>query len=258
MQDLNFQQIATITEIPNSIIAPYTANYNPVVQNPSASISWPPPSITTSASMNDASLSLNAQISPIESINFYANGNAYNFNQEASMRNICEKPSCLPLSSDQSCNQISAKSNAKKKKNGKSTYKHVPHREKPPHLVARRNARERRRVQAVNSAFARLRKAVPVENRTKRLSKVKTLQRAIEYINNLMNLLKKADELEATAVLNSASVTYTSSVNSSFQDYSYRSSPERIAERGVNRENLVVDAFTYLNNENYKKAIHFI
>uniref|UniRef100_A0A131YWD8 BHLH domain-containing protein n=1 Tax=Rhipicephalus appendiculatus TaxID=34631 RepID=A0A131YWD8_RHIAP len=76
----------------------------------------------------------------------------------------------------------------------KSAYKHVPHREKPPHLVARRNARERRRVQAVNSAFCRLRKCVPVENRAKRLSKVKTLHRAIEYIQALQHLLTEADK----------------------------------------------------------------
>lgn len=78
------------------------------------------------------------------------------------------------------------------RKTSKSSYKHVPHKDKPPHLVARRNARERRRVQAVNSAFARLRKCVPIENRSKRLSKVKTLHRAIEYINGLQNLLKNA------------------------------------------------------------------
>ncbi|XP_050048445.1 uncharacterized protein [Dermacentor andersoni] len=76
----------------------------------------------------------------------------------------------------------------------KSAYKHVPHREKPPHLVARRNARERRRVQAVNNAFCRLRKCVPVENRAKRLSKVKTLHRAIEYIQALQRLLTEADK----------------------------------------------------------------
>jgi len=53
-------------------------------------------------------------------------------------------------------------------------YKHVPHRDKPPHLVARRNARERRRVQAVNSAFLRLRRHLPhpVTGKHKRLSKV--------------------------------------------------------------------------------------
>jgi Helix-loop-helix DNA-binding domain len=44
----------------------------------------------------------------------------------------------------------------------RSAYKHVPHREKPPHLVARRNAYERRRVQAVNGAFVRLQRHLPV------------------------------------------------------------------------------------------------
>jgi hypothetical protein len=55
-------------------------------------------------------------------------------------------------------------SRAKKTKVSTATYKHVPHRDKPPQLVARRNARERRRVQAVNSAFSRLRKVVPIES----------------------------------------------------------------------------------------------
>ena len=53
-----------------------------------------------------------------------------------------------------------------------SVYKHVPHRDKPPQLVQRRNARERRRVQAVNNAFVRLRRYIPYENKHKRLSKV--------------------------------------------------------------------------------------
>ncbi|GJQ84708.1 hypothetical protein Trydic_g21115 [Trypoxylus dichotomus] len=69
-------------------------------------------------------------------------------------------------------------------------YVHVPHRDKPPQVVAKRNARERKRVQAVNSAFVRLRKAVPLENnRGKRVSKVKTLQNAIKYIQKLQELL---------------------------------------------------------------------
>ena len=41
----------------------------------------------------------------------------------------------------------SVKDRKKSNRKSKSTYKHVPHREKPAHLVARRNARERRRVQ---------------------------------------------------------------------------------------------------------------
>lgn len=81
------------------------------------------------------------------------------------------------------------KKNNLEKTSGKSQYKHIPHREKPPHLVAKRNARERRRVQAVNSAFTRLRKSVPFDNRNKRLSKVKTLQKAIEYIESLTDVL---------------------------------------------------------------------
>lgn len=81
------------------------------------------------------------------------------------------------------------KKNNLEKTSGKSQYKHIPHREKPPHLVAKRNARERRRVQAVNTAFARLRKCVPFDNRNKRLSKVKTLQKAIEYIESLTDVL---------------------------------------------------------------------
>ncbi|RWS22451.1 achaete-scute 1a-like protein, partial [Leptotrombidium deliense] len=117
-------------------------------------------------------------------------------------------------------------------KNGKSTYKHIPHREKPPHLVARRNARERKRVQAVNLAFQRLRKAVPVENRTKRLSKVKTLQRAIEYINNLAKLLEKANAIEANSILASSPIQF-SSPNSSLEVTSLNSIPERC----VNKEN---------------------
>lgn len=60
-------------------------------------------------------------------------------------------------------------------------------------MVAKRNARERRRVQAVNSAFAKLRKCVPLENRSKRLSKVKTLQKAIEYIEELKSVLGTGD-----------------------------------------------------------------
>lgn len=47
----------------------------------------------------------------------------------------------------------------------KSSYKHVPHCEKPPQIVAKRNARERRRVHAVNQAFVRLRNTIPFENK---------------------------------------------------------------------------------------------
>ncbi|XP_006818759.1 uncharacterized protein LOC102807532 [Saccoglossus kowalevskii] len=67
------------------------------------------------------------------------------------------------------------------------------HREKEPHLVARRNARERRRVQMVNDGFIRLRRHVPTDPRNKKLSKVKTLRSAINYILHLQSLLKDSN-----------------------------------------------------------------
>ena len=65
--------------------------------------------------------------------------------------------------------------------------------EKAPHIVAKRNARERKRVQAVNGAFLRLRRCIPYENRNKRLSKVKTLRIAIEYIKALHRMVLEYD-----------------------------------------------------------------
>ena len=41
----------------------------------------------------------------------------------------------------------------------------MPHSDKPPQVVAKRNARERKRVHAVNQAFIRLRKVLPFENK---------------------------------------------------------------------------------------------
>ena len=50
------------------------------------------------------------------------------------------------------------------------------------------------RVESVNSAFIRLRKIVPYENRNKRLSKAKTLRSAMEYIRQLQNLIDQHDQ----------------------------------------------------------------
>ncbi|XP_037087659.1 uncharacterized protein LOC119108187 [Pollicipes pollicipes] len=58
--------------------------------------------------------------------------------------------------------------------------KHAAHKEKPVHLVQRRNA-------------PRLSKVVPLESRGKRISKVKTLHKAIEYIDHLRQLLAADD-----------------------------------------------------------------
>ena len=57
----------------------------------------------------------------------------------------------------------------------------MPHCEKPPQVVAKRNARERRRVQAVNQAFIQLRKAIPIESKVK---KIKMYQITVDYTWN--------------------------------------------------------------------------
>ena len=91
-----------------------------------------------------------------------------------------------------STDNIKKKSGRKGKK--KCTYKHIPHKEKPAHLVAKRNERERRRVESVNSAFVKLSKSVPIENkRGKRVSKVKVLQKAIDYILSMREAISQHD-----------------------------------------------------------------
>ena len=82
----------------------------------------------------------------------------------------------------------------------KVVYKHIPHSQKPAPLVAQRNARERKRVEAVNYAFLRLRKHVPYEPRHKRLSKVKTLHVAISYISGLQELIRDYDRQTASTM----------------------------------------------------------
>lgn len=59
------------------------------------------------------------------------------------------------------------------------------------HKIEKRNARERCRVRAVNDAFGRLRRLIPaIAMRRKRISKVKTLKKAVQYIIELQTLLK--------------------------------------------------------------------
>ncbi|XP_011681646.1 helix-loop-helix protein 6-like [Strongylocentrotus purpuratus] len=72
--------------------------------------------------------------------------------------------------------------------------------EKEPHLVQRRNARERRRVQLVNDGFIRLRRKIPTEPRNKKLSKVKTLRSAINYILHLQQMITESDSQQQRMV----------------------------------------------------------
>ncbi|GFY66263.1 BHLH domain-containing protein [Trichonephila inaurata madagascariensis] len=65
---------------------------------------------------------------------------------------------------------------------------------KPVISVARRNERERKRVQLVNEGFAILREKVPRDRcyRGRRSSKVETLRAAIMYIRQLQQLLMES------------------------------------------------------------------
>lgn len=78
---------------------------------------------------------------------------------------IYETCSSRVASADESFSkEVSSKQPLREKNRKNCGYRHVPHKDKPAQVVARRNARERRRVQAVNTAFVRLRKAVPIQN----------------------------------------------------------------------------------------------
>uniref|UniRef100_A0A336MGL8 CSON015137 protein n=1 Tax=Culicoides sonorensis TaxID=179676 RepID=A0A336MGL8_CULSO len=67
----------------------------------------------------------------------------------------------------------------------------IEHAHSNPVIVEKRNARERKRVKAVNEAFAKLRQMVPsVACQGKRVSKVKTLKKAVEYISELKRALE--------------------------------------------------------------------
>ncbi|XP_071492622.1 uncharacterized protein [Diadema antillarum] len=83
---------------------------------------------------------------------------------------------------------------------GKPASARQPPKEKEPHLVQRRNARERRRVQLVNEGFIRLRRKIPTEPRNKKLSKVKTLRSAINYILHLQQMITDADSQQQRMV----------------------------------------------------------
>uniref|UniRef100_A0A0R3RJC2 BHLH domain-containing protein n=1 Tax=Elaeophora elaphi TaxID=1147741 RepID=A0A0R3RJC2_9BILA len=63
--------------------------------------------------------------------------------------------------------------------------------ERPPFMVAKRNARERTRVHAVNQAFVALKFHLPaIRSNAKRVSKLKILRAAINYIAALTDLLR--------------------------------------------------------------------
>jgi hypothetical protein len=74
--------------------------------------------------------------------------------------------------------------------------KHVPHHLRPQHIVERRNKRERLRVQDVNQAFYMLEQLLPLDSNSvtqnsSRISKVRTLRKAVDYIDALQQMLNE-------------------------------------------------------------------
>ena len=68
--------------------------------------------------------------------------------------------------------------------------RHVPHRDRSPAAVTKRNERERTRVSGVNEAFTELHDHLPGVLRRQRLPKIKILHAATFYIDYLAGLLR--------------------------------------------------------------------
>ncbi|XP_023222607.1 achaete-scute homolog 1a-like isoform X2 [Centruroides sculpturatus] len=100
-----------------------------------------------------------------------------------------------------------------------------------PTAVARRNARERRRVRMVNLGFTTLRDHVPSGAKNKKLSKVETLRSAIEYIKQLQDLLD-GDEFAAVASSSSSAMAVDSASSPSPSLGSDTSSPYHMFSPG--------------------------
>ncbi|OWF42750.1 achaete-scute homolog 5-like [Mizuhopecten yessoensis] len=62
-----------------------------------------------------------------------------------------------------------------------------------PSCIGKRNERERDRVRCVNDGYTRLREHLPLERKDKRISKVDTLRKAIDYIKHLEDILAQDD-----------------------------------------------------------------
>ena len=111
-------------------------------------------------------------------------------------------------------------------------------------VIDKRNARERRRVENVNDAFKRLRSRIPYENKDKRLSKVKTLQTAMRYINYLADMLNSSTYVnnKTTRLLsarpNKMPITFDTSFNQSF-DWSTNHFRTSLSGRGLDTGHVI-------------------
>ncbi|CAF2035298.1 unnamed protein product [Rotaria magnacalcarata] len=132
-------------------------------------------------------------------------------NQSVSMENSYQTPY---MNFDSMSMSTSIESNNSKKKSTTRRSKHIPHHLRPQHVVERRNRRERLRVQDVNQAFYMLQQLLPLDlnsttthnnnndeeeqqhqlniiHNSSRISKVRTLRKAVDYIEALQQMLNE-------------------------------------------------------------------
>ncbi|CAF1230551.1 unnamed protein product [Rotaria sordida] len=125
---------------------------------------------------------------------YFSSFNANDENQyEMSNINYNLNPYLIPIEP--------VRSHIESKMKSRRRSKHIPHYLRPQHIVEKRNRRERRRVQNVNQAFLILQALLPsnTNNNHKdqlnstRISKVRTLRKAVDYIEALQNILNETN-----------------------------------------------------------------
>ncbi len=114
-----------------------------------------------------------------------------NYVNQYELLNINYKSNSNPISKESVTTSMDSKTKPMRRS------KYIPHHLRPQHIVEKRNTRERRRVQDVNQAFILLKELLPCDTHTDdkdqlnsiRISKVRTLRKAVEYIEALQNML---------------------------------------------------------------------
>ncbi|EFO14622.1 helix-loop-helix DNA-binding domain-containing protein [Loa loa] len=128
--------------------------------------------------------------------------------------------------------------------------------ERPPFMVAKRNARERTRVHAVNQAFVALKFHLPaIRSNTKRVSKLKILRAAIDYIAALTDLLHSENADFSKLNVSSYSFDNTMNVSSRSRQENQVSSKDNMMkiEESEQRQQRTIPQNTYSAAQCYGK-----
>ena len=131
-----------------------------------------------------------------------------------------------------------------------------------PAKVARRNARERNRVKQVNGGFDHLRKHIPSAAKHKKMSKVDTLRHAVDYIQNLQQMLNSVDETPAggklcisTSGAESNDEELTSADSTAAVITAVKSSPSKLEEK-ILQQHVPMDEFLEQHKQQLQQQQH--